>query len=126
MAERDILLVDDNPETLNFITHALEDEGFAVRAAKNVFKALEQLHDGSPLPALIITDLLMPGTTGWDFMKHIRDDAQLRSLPVVIVTGAEAGEASALADAVLLKPLEIDTLVRTIRSLLHPSGPVRL
>ena len=126
MTEHDILLVDDNPETLEFLTQALEAEGFRVRAAKSVFKAVEQLHDGSPLPGLIVTDLLMPGTTGWDFMKHIRDDAKLQLLPVVIVTGTEAGEGFALADAVLLKPLDTDTLVRTIRRLLHPSDAVRL
>lgn len=81
---------------------------------------MEQLHDGSPAPALIITDFLMPGTTGWDFMKHIRDDARLRSLPVIIATGAGAGEAFTLADAVLQKPLDMDTLVKTIRVLSPP------
>lgn len=126
MAEPFILLVDDNPETLDFLTRALEAEGFHVRPTKSVFKAVEQLHDGSPAPALIITDLLMPGTTGWDFMKHIRDDARLRSLPVIIVTGAAAGEAFALADAVLQKPLEMDTLVKTIRVLFPPPATLPL
>ena len=106
MAEPYILLVDDNPETLEFLTQALQAEGFMVRAVKSVFKAVEQLHDGSPTPALIITDLLMPGTTGWDFMKHIRDDAALRSVPVIVVSGAEPGEGVSLADAVLQKPLD--------------------
>jgi CheY-like chemotaxis protein len=87
---------------------------------------VELLHDGSPLPALIITDLLMPGTTGWDFMKHIRDDAALRSLPVIIVTGAEAGEGFALADAVIQKPLNMDALVKAIRTLWPPPGALPL
>ena len=120
MAEPYILLVDDNPETLDFLGHALEAEGFHVRLAKSVFKAVEQLHDGSPAPALIITDLLMPGTSGWDFMKHIRDDAALRLIPVVVVSGAEPGESVTLADAVLQKPLDIDMLVKTVRRLFPP------
>ncbi|HVJ28283.1 MAG TPA: response regulator [Vicinamibacterales bacterium] len=126
MAEPYILLVDDNPETLEFLTRALEGEGFKVRAVKSVFKAVELLHDGSPLPALIITDLLMPGTTGWDFMKHIRDDEALRSLPVIIVTGAEAGEGFALADAVIQKPLDMEALVKAIRTLWPPPGALPL
>jgi CheY-like chemotaxis protein len=120
MAEPYIFLVDDNPETLDFLGHALEAEGFQVRSAKSVFKAVEQLHDGSPTPALIITDLLMPGTSGWDFMKHIRDDAALQLIPVVVVSGAEAGEGAALADAVLQKPLDMDMLVKTVRRLFPP------
>ena len=115
-----ILLVDDNPETLEFLSKALQSEGFQVRAAKNVFKAVEQLHDGSPAPALIITDLLMPGTSGWDFMKHIRDDATLRATPVIVVSGAEPGEGATLADAVLQKPLDLDTLIATVRRLFPP------
>jgi CheY-like chemotaxis protein len=126
VAEPFILLVDDHPETLEFLTRALESEGFHVRAAKSVFKAVEQLHDGSPLPVLIITDLLMPGTTGWDFMKHIRDDARLRSLPVIIVTGTEPGEAFALADAVIQKPLDLETLVKAIRRLFPPPATLPL
>ena len=124
MAEPYIFLVDDNPETLDFLSHALEAEGFQVRSAKSVFKAVEQLHDGSPLPALIITDLLMPGTSGWDFMKHIRDDAALQLIPVIVVSGAEPGEGVALADAVLQKPLDMELLVKTIRRLFPP--PLRL
>ena len=120
MAEPYIFVVDDNPETLDFLGHALEAEGFQVRSAKSVFKAVEQLHDESPPPALIITDLLMPGTSGWDFMKHIRDDAALRLIPVVVVSGAEPGEGVALADAVLQKPLDMDMLVKTVRRLFPP------
>lgn len=120
MAEPHILLVDDDPETLKFLTLALQDEGFVVRAAKSVLKALEQLHDGSPAPAVIVTDLLMPGTSGWDFMKHIRDDATLRSVPVIVVSGAEPGDGADLADAVLPKPLDMTTLVQTVRRLFPP------
>ena len=120
MAEPFLLLVDDNPETLEFLTQALQAEGFTVRGVKSVLKAIEQLHDGSPTPALIITDLLMPGTTGWDFMEHIRDDARLRPIPVIVVSGAEPGEGVTLADAVLQKPLDPEILVQTVRRLFPP------
>ena len=120
MAEPYLLLVDDNPETLEFLTQALQAEGFTVRAVKSVLKAVEQLHDGSPAPALIITDLLMPGTSGWDFLKHIRDDATFRSVPVIVVSGAEPGEGATLADAVLQKPLDPMTLASTVRRLFPP------
>jgi CheY-like chemotaxis protein len=83
-----------------------------------VFRALEGLHDGSPPPALIVTDLVMPQTTGWDFLKHLRTDPTLQTLPVIVITGAEPGESAALADVVLEKPVDPDQVVQTVRQLL--------
>jgi CheY-like chemotaxis protein len=114
--------VDDNPETLNLFARALEVEGIAVRTASSVFRALEILHDGSPPPGLIITDLLMPRTTGWDFLKHLRAEPALRSLPVIVITGVEPGESEQLADLVLQKPIDPVQLAETVRSRLRPGS----
>ena len=64
-----VLVVDDNPETLDLMAFALESEGFRVRKAKTVLKALELLHDVTTRPNLILTDLVMPQTSGRDFLK---------------------------------------------------------
>jgi DNA-binding response OmpR family regulator len=113
-----VLVVDDTPETLNLLAQGLELEGIHVRTANSVFRALEALHDGSPRPALIITDLMMPKTTGWDFLKHLRGEADFQSLPVIVITGAEPGEIDGLADVVLQKPVDTVQLAATVRSLL--------
>jgi CheY-like chemotaxis protein len=113
-----VLVVDDNPETLNLLSSALEYEGIKVRTASSVFRALEALHDGSPKPSLIITDLLMPQTTGWDFLKHVRGEQSLQALPVLVVSGAEPGDSTALADVVMQKPVDPLQVVETVRQLL--------
>lgn len=118
-----VLVVDDNPETLNLLARALEVEGIQVRTASSVFRALEALHDGSPKPSLIITDLLMPQTNGWDFLKHLRGEQALQTLPVLVVTGAEPGESADLADVVMQKPVDPLQVVDTVRHLLSGSGP---
>ena len=64
-----VLVVDDNPETLDLLATALELEGIPVRKANSVKRALEVLYDRSRRPGLIITDLLMPQTTGWDLRQ---------------------------------------------------------
>jgi CheY-like chemotaxis protein len=112
-----VLIVDDNPETLNLLAHALASDHIAVKQATSVFKAIEALYDGSPRPSVIITDLMMPQTTGWDFLKHLRGEEALRHIPVIILTGADPGEADALADVVLHKPIDPLELVQTVRSL---------
>ena len=91
MAEKFVLVVDDNPETLQFLSFALADAGLSVKTAKSVLGAVELLHGSeSMIPDLIITDLIMPQTTGWDLLAHLRDDALLRHVPVMVVTGASA------------------------------------
>ena len=121
MLNASVLVVDDNPETLNMLARALEEEGIQVRTASSVFRALESLHGGSVKPALIITDLMMPQTSGWDFLKHLRSDPALQSVPVIVITGTEPGEGDGLADVVIRKPLDPDELAATVRSLLAKS-----
>lgn len=118
MTGRTILLVDDNTDLLELLSSALTGAGYVVQTARSVLRAIEMLHDGTPPPALIITDLVMPRTTGWDLLKHLRDDANLRSVPIVVVTGAEAGESESLSDVVLTKPLDPMELVATVERLL--------
>ena len=116
-----VLIVDDNPETLQLLARALEFEGIEVRTASSVFRALESLHDGSPRPGLNITDLMMPRTTGWDFLKHLRSESAMQSMPVIVITGAEPGESEGLADMVLQKPVDPVELAQTVRALLTKS-----
>ena len=118
MLDAFVLVVDDNPDTLSLLETALDTEGVRAKTASSVLRAVESLHDGSPRPSLIITDLMMPMTTGWDFMKHLRTDAELKSLPIIVVTGADPGEGEQLADMVLRKPVDPLEVARTVRTML--------
>ena len=113
-----VLVVDDNPETLNLFARGLEAEGLQVRTASSVLRALEVLHDGTPRPAVIVTDLMMPRTTGWDFLKHLRGEPALQGIPVVVITGADPGESEQLANVVMQKPLDPIQLAETVRTLI--------
>jgi CheY-like chemotaxis protein len=117
-----VLLVEDDAETLKMLEKALTLDGIRVRTASSVLRALEALHDGSPRPAVIVTDLMMPQTTGWDFLKHLRAEPALRSLPLIAITGAEPGESATLADVVLQKPVDPVQLAQTVRALLTPNS----
>jgi CheY-like chemotaxis protein len=118
MIGQTILLVDDNTELLELLSVALTGAGYEVQTARSVLRAVEMLHDGTPPPALIITDLMMPRTTGWDLLKHLRDDANLRRVPIIVVSGADVGECEALADVVLAKPIDPLDLVGAVERLL--------
>jgi CheY-like chemotaxis protein len=118
MRDAFVLVVDDNPETLNLFARGLEAEGFQVRTASSVLRALEALHDGTPRPSIIVTDLMMPRTSGWDFVKHLRAEPTLQSIPIVVITGAEPGDSEPLADVVLQKPVDTFQLADAVRALI--------
>ena len=122
MVEASVLVVDDNPETLNLVARGLELEGIKVKTASSVLRALEAMYDGSEKPSLIITDLMMPQTTGWDFLKHLRNEPALRALPIIVITGTEPGEGEQLADLVLQKPIDPIDLAQTVRTMLIARG----
>ena len=120
MAEKFVLVVDDNPETLQFLSFALADAGLSVKTAKSVLGAVELLHGSeSMIPDLIITDLIMPQTTGWDLLAHLRDDALLRHVPVMVVTGAsDPKDTPVIADSIMQKPLDPFEVASTARRLM--------
>lgn len=114
-----VLVVDDHQATLDVVSRGLEARGIRVRTATSVLRALETLHDGSPRPALIITDLIMPRTNGWDFLQHLRREPLLQSLPIVVITGGDPAGVEGLADVVMLKPIDLAELAETVQSLVR-------
>lgn len=85
-----ILLVDDDPDDIELTTLAIEQckLGLSVHTAMTGPAALDYLHDGNKLPSLILLDLKMPGMNGFDFLREIRADANLKNLPVIVVTSS--------------------------------------
>ena len=102
----------------------LEDEGYTVETAPDGRAALE-LFTASP-PDLLITDLLMPGLTGWSLFARVRRRAP--TLPIIIISGSDPGvrhhEASLPEHTVFLrKPLALDQLLAIGRAI---AGRARL
>lgn len=81
---RKILIVDDDPETVERVSASLEPEGFQVLKAYGGEQGVELAHKEKP--DLIILDLLMPGTNGFDVMERLQSSTQTNSMPVVLFT----------------------------------------
>ena len=101
MPDTFVLVVDDNPEMLNFPARAprLKDSRSARSTASS--RPWRRCTTERPRPAVIVTDLMMPRTTGWDFLKHLRSETSLEGLPVIVITGADPGEGEGMANLVL-------------------------
>jgi len=83
--QRNLLLVDDDREALEAMARVLEEAGWSAILATDGQAALEVLE--RTRPAAIVLDLVMPGMDGFEFLQRLEADPQLRSIPVVVVTG---------------------------------------
>jgi putative two-component system response regulator len=79
-----ILIVDDQPENLAVLAELLQDS-YRVRAARTGLQAL-RIAGSEPRPDLILLDIMMPGIDGLEVLGRLRDDAETREIPVILVT----------------------------------------
>jgi CheY-like chemotaxis protein len=110
-----ILVVDDDPDTLEVARLVLEDEGYQIEVAANGLAALERLRSPERPPVLLLLDLMMPGVDGVTVLRELERSAELPRIPVVIMTAATAtAETSALPYPLLRKPFTVDELIRVV------------
>ena len=104
-----VLVIDDNPSSLDLLTHRLEREGHVVCSCSDGESALRATSDVDF--DLVLVDLLMPGLNGIDVLKRLRDDPRTAPIPVVMMSGVNATDSivrsiEAGADDFLVKPLD--------------------
>lgn len=118
-----ILVVDDEYMICDLLEYALGDAGYLVEKAINCTKALEILE--RTRIDLVITDYMMPGMNGEELARALRAAPDLKSLPIILMSGAQANlgrESPELFDKVLPKPFEPPALLKLIEDLLAPAG----
>ncbi len=114
-----LLIVDDDPEMCAVLSQALAEDGYSVETAPDGRTALEMVA-ASP-PDLLITDLLMPGLTGWSLFARVRRLSS--TLPIIVISGSDTRfrhQETPLAEhAVFLrKPFDLDHLLAIVERLL--------
>lgn len=122
MAQRTILVVDDEPSIRDLIVAVLEEEGYRALAAGTGFAALGLVP--TERPDLVLLDMMMPQMDGRETMRRMRQLPGGRQVPVVVmsaaVTADRAGEGVA---AFLAKPFDLIALLDTIDGVLGGSLP---
>jgi CheY-like chemotaxis protein/anti-sigma regulatory factor (Ser/Thr protein kinase) len=80
-----ILLVDDDPATLEVLEETLRSAGYETQSVQSGVRALEVL--SSKFVSAVLLDLLMPGMDGFEVIHHVRKEATLKELPIFVMTG---------------------------------------
>jgi DNA-binding response OmpR family regulator len=113
MPETSILVVDDDPNSLDIVRTYLESRGYAVATALDGQEALARLEEVQP--AIVLLDVMMPGMDGWEVARLIKNHPHYSNVRVVMLTarsdfsdkheGLRAG-----ADDYLVKPIRLEDL----------------
>ena len=126
-----ILVVDDEVETVDMISFLLESQGYAVISAYSGTEALEILQKGiqeraesRPLIDLVILDVKIPDVDGYEICRLIKQDDHLKYIPVIMVTGLGSVEDTSRglaigADDYVSKPFRAQELVARVRAMLR-------
>jgi CheY-like chemotaxis protein len=113
---RTVLIVDDDPDILEVVAEVLDLHSVPSLTASDGFEALDTMHTSSDL-GLVLLDLMMPRMSGVDVLAEMKRDPALATMPVVVISGNYQTEQAVNdmgADECLVKPLEVNVLLRVV------------
>ena len=129
-----ILIIDDDPDVVVFLSTLLQDHGYETLDAADGLEGLEATR--SERPDLILMDLMMPQKSGISLLSELKQDEELKHIPVVMVTGvsgetgidletffqrasqANDGAQPFKPDGYVEKPVDPDKLLELVKNLL--------
>ena len=116
-----VTIVDDDRDTREMLTLALQLEGFEVSQAANGLRLISAMHVDRP--DVILLDVMMSWIDGFELCRAIKKNPTFGDIPVVFITARKspederAGREAGAADY-LTKPLDVDRLIERIREML--------
>ncbi len=117
-----VLIVDDEPDLRDLLVYNLQREGYTVIEAADGVEALEKAE--AEQPDAIVLDVMMPGLSGLDVCRRLRESANLRKTPILMLTALDATDdyvrgLDVGADAYLSKDVDMPVLISQIRALMR-------
>ena len=124
-----ILVAEDSDEQRALYVEVLTQAGYRVLEAGDGIEAIASVQ--RERPGLVLMDVTMPGTSGWNAVRALREDVATRDIPIIVVTGLSNpwdrdASIAAGSDAYLSKPVAPRLLLDEVRKFLRPNPHVAL
>jgi DNA-binding response OmpR family regulator len=126
-----VLVVEDERDVAELLRYNLARDGYQVVVAATGAEALRQAHEAHP--DVVLLDIMVPQLNGWEICRRLKQDAETRSIPIIMVTGrVEEGDKvlgfEVGADDYVTKPFSPRELLARIKAVarrgrLDPAGP---
>jgi CheY-like chemotaxis protein len=130
---RKILVVDDEPSIVAYLTSLLEDNGYETCSVTDAMEAMTAVREESP--DLITLDIMMPKRSGITLYQDLKLDPELRTIPIVFVSAFSRtndfrpgsfrkmvpDERVPVPEAYIEKPIDIPVFLEAVASLLGPA-----
>jgi DNA-binding response OmpR family regulator len=127
LSDKLILLVDDDSSILDATRTGLMQRGFNVRTAEGAEAAVKAIP--SLKPSIIVSDLVMPGTNGFELLQQVKQISEFSSIPFIFLTGIDDYHAKKFGKqiggaAYVTKPVDLDELEQLLKEKLgEPRRP---
>ncbi len=121
--EKTVLVVEDNDLNMKLFHDVLEAGGYNVLQAKDGMEAWRMAREHHP--DLILMDIQLPDVSGLEVIKWLKNDEDLKSIPVIAITAfATAGDEEKIraggCDAYIVKPISIPNFLQTVERFVRP------
>ena len=117
---KQVLLIEDEPNIIEAISFILSRDGWSVKTHSNGADAVEIVRERQP--DIVILDVMLPGKSGYDILRELREDPENAALPVLMLTARGQSKDREIAeragcDAFMTKPFSNADVLETVRSL---------
>src|SRR6267142_724821 len=121
-----VLVVEDERDVAELLRYNLAKDGYDVLVAATGADAVKQAHEAHP--DVVLLDIMVPQLNGWEICRRLKQDAETRAIPVIMVTGrVEEGDKvlgfEVGADDYVTKPFSPRELIARIRAVLRRGRP---
>ena len=117
---KQVLLIEDEPNIIEAISFILSRDGWTVKTHSNGADAVDMVKERQP--DVVILDVMLPGKSGYDILRELRDDPEIGTLPVLMLTARGQTKDRDIAeragcDAFMTKPFSNADMLETVRAL---------
>jgi len=126
--DKKILIIEDEPDVSAYLTAVLKNNNFQAYSADNTKRGFEMIKELNP--DLICLDIMMPKETGISLYMRMKEEKNIKNIPVIIISGALPEEEFIFRDIVpdenipppeefMEKPIKVDKFIEIVRHLLN-------